>query len=171
MQRTEVVLFLGIGVAVGWLVLDSSPATRTLESASIDIPMSPPPEGSLEAPAEETLEPEILLVRMAASEMPPERVQPQEEEEEKEKRARPRSRRGGDGPPLADAGVQTGSESEGQTEPVSPATSSGATTTTGGSGSSGGVGGTSGGSGGGGSGSGSGGVSGGGYGGGGGGGS
>jgi len=168
-QKTEVVLALGIGVAVGWLVLVSSPATRSLESGSIDIPMSAPPEGSLEAPAEETLEPEILLVRMAASRMPPERLQPQEEEDE-EKRDRPRSRRGGDGPPLADSGVQTGSESEGQTEPVSPASSSGATTTTGGSGSSGGVGDTSG-SGGGGSGSGSGGVIGGGYGGGGGGGS
>jgi len=131
MRKTEVGLLLGIGVATGWLVLDSSPATRTLETAPIEIPMDPSPEGLSESPAER-LEPEILLARTAGLRLPPERVEP---EEEKEQPTRSRSPRLDGGPPLD--GTQTPSESDGQPGPVSPAPSSGGTTTTGGTGSSG----------------------------------
>ena len=128
MQKTEVVLLLGMGVAAGWLVLDSSPATRTLEAAPIEIPMTPSPQGLSESAAERP-EPEILLARMAGLRMLSERV-----EQEEEKPTRSRSPRG-DGGPQRD-GIQTPSESDGQPGPVSPAPSSGGTTTTGGAGTS-----------------------------------
>ena len=131
MRKTEVVLLLGIGVAAGWLVLDSSPATRTQEAAPIEIPMTPSPQGLSESQPEERVEPEILLAKMADVRMSPERV---EQEEEKKKPTRSRSPRVDGGPPRD--GIQTVSESDGQPGSVSPTQSSGGATTTGGTASS-----------------------------------
>ena len=133
MRKTEVVLLLGIGVAAGWLVVDSSPVTRTLESAPIDIPKNPLSESSSESPAGKGSEPQTLLARTAALRMLPDRA---ERDGEKEKSPRSRSLRR-DGGPLRD-GSETPSESDGPPGSVSSAQSSGGTTTTGGTGSSGG---------------------------------
>jgi hypothetical protein len=125
MRKIEVVLVLGLGAVAGWLAVGLSPATRTLDSGSIEIPLTPPPEESSAAPAQEGLEPEISLVRLAAARIPSENA---------ENRARPHLRREG---PSRDR-TQSSPGGDAEAESVSSAQSFEGTTTAGGTESSGG---------------------------------
>src|SRR5919109_3170234 len=144
MQNTKVALLLVIGVVAGWLVLESSPATRSHESGSITIPLSDSIKNTADVPgtalAQVRLEPETVLAKIAVWAMLFEEEEPLQEESRDRDDDRSRSPRGsGDSTPVnANDVAQSGPEPAPTSSSSSSGGSSGGSTTGDGTGGTGG---------------------------------